>query len=39
MLADQCTSARPQRTAQNVVRKVIDSLRLAAETYSAAPPS
>jgi hypothetical protein len=29
----------PQRTAQKAVRKVIDSLRLAAETYSAAPPS
>jgi len=29
----------PQRTAHKAVRKVIDSLRLAAETYSAAPPS
>ncbi len=29
----------PQRTAQKAVRKTIDSLRLAAETYSAAPPS
>jgi len=29
----------PQRTAHKAVRKVIDSLRLAAETYSAEPPS
>jgi hypothetical protein len=29
----------PQRTAQKAVRRVIESLRLASATYSAAPPS
>jgi len=29
----------PQRTAQKAVRRVIESLRLAAASYSAAPPS